>query len=53
MDSLVKADWVELIQVGGFIAAGWYVGNEAVRVVWRVVYDLGLKAWEKARPQGE
>lgn len=50
MNELFTANWYELTMVGVFVAAGWYIGNEAVRVVWKVVYDLGTQAWGKIKP---
>jgi len=50
MDTLASAGWLDLMQIGGFVAAGWYVGNEALRIIWKVAYDIGMQAWEKAKP---
>jgi len=50
MESVFKADWYELTLVGIFVSAGWYIGNEAVRVAWKMVWDLGMQAWGKMKP---
>ena len=50
MNELFKADWYELTMIGTFVSIGWWIGGEAVRIVWNVVYDLGVKVLEKMKP---
>ena len=50
MDNLFKADWYEITVIGFFFAAGFYLGNELVRVAWKLLWDGMQRGWTLIKP---